>query len=215
MHPHWYSASPDIQRRLISLFIHSLSSSKNTVTTLFPSSPVSSASLFESEISFARSPHDVAAVLRWGLRHLKFEGSSFGNEDGWYKSFFEAERHSEYPLKAFTGQLSRQVPAAHLELLVATLEIFSSLAAHAETNSTSGSKLSKLFGLWLLTSQRAEDKDDWSSFYARWERTGRMLEHLFLSRIRYAILHSLSNVLTSNEGFIGRNPLTNGCQRAF
>lgn len=185
MHPHWHSASPDIQRRLISLFIHSLSSTKNTATTLLPSSPVSSASIFESEISVTRSPHDVAAVLRWGLRHLKLDGTAFGNEVGWYKNFFEAERQSQYPPKAFTEQLSRQVPAAHLELLVATLEIFSSLAAHAETNSTSGSKLSKLFGLWLLTTQRAEGKDDWLSFYTRWERTGRMLEHLFLSRIRY------------------------------
>jgi hypothetical protein len=72
----------------------------------------------------------------------------------------------------------------HLQLLTATLEIFSSLAAHAEVNGTSGSKLCKLFGLWLLTAHRVEDKDDWKTFYARWERTGRMLEHLFLSRIR-------------------------------
>jgi hypothetical protein len=33
-----------------------------------------------------------------------------------------------------------------------------------------------------------EDKDDWQSFYLRWECTGRMLEHLFLARIRYVPL---------------------------
>ena len=60
MHAHWYSASLDTQKKLISLYVISLSP------------PISSASMsaFENELSYARSPHDVAAVLRWGLRHL-------------------------------------------------------------------------------------------------------------------------------------------------
>jgi Domain of unknown function (DUF1708) len=182
MHPHWYSASPDIQRRLISLFIHSLSP-QGPASTLAPTvSPFVSA--FESEIFSARSPHDVAAVLRWGLRHLRLEGSTFGKDDTWYKHFFDAERSSEYPPTAFSAQLAPQLPSPHLELLVATLEIFSLLASHAEANGISGSKLSKFFGLWLLSVNRAEQKDDWSTFYARWERMGRIMEHLFLSRIR-------------------------------
>ncbi|KAF8809976.1 hypothetical protein BYT27DRAFT_7038537, partial [Phlegmacium glaucopus] len=89
-----------------------------------------------------------------------------------------------YPPRAFSDKLAPLLPTAHLQLLTATLEIFSSLAAHAECNGTSGSKLCKIFGLWLLTAHHVEDKDDWKAFYARWERTGRMLEHLFLSRIR-------------------------------
>jgi hypothetical protein len=182
MHPHWYSASPDIQRHLISLFIQSLAPT-SPISTLTPTaSPFVSA--FESEISSARSPHDVAAVLRWGLRHLRLEGNSFGKDDTWYNTFFDAEHSSGYPPPAFSTQLAPQLPGPHLELLVATLEILSLLAAHAEANGISGSKLSKFFGLWLLTVKRAEARDDWSTFYARWERMGRILEHLFLSRIR-------------------------------
>ncbi|PPQ91621.1 hypothetical protein CVT25_012802 [Psilocybe cyanescens] len=182
MHPHWYSASPEIQRRLLSQFIHSME--PKTPLTAISLTPALASSPFESEINFTRSPHDVAAVLRWGLRHLQLEGDNFGTDDGWYKAFLDAEAAAEYPPKAFSEKLAPALPPAHLELLTATLEIFSSLAAHSEANSTSGSKLSKIFGLWLLTSRRVEDKDDWKSFYARWERTGRMLEHLFLSRIR-------------------------------
>ena len=183
MHPHWYSSSPEIQRRLISHFLNSLAP-QSAISPLSPtlSSPISA---FESEIHFTRDPHDVATVLRWGLRHLQLEGDHFGTDDGWYKAFLDAESAAEYPPKAFSEKLAPNLPPAHLELLVATLEIFSSLAAHSETNSTSGSKLSKIFGLWLLTARRVEDKDDWQSFYSRWESTGRMLEHLFLARIRY------------------------------
>ena len=154
---------------------------------LFRSPTPSFISAFESEISSARSPHDVAAVLRWGIRHLELEGNSFGKDDAWYKNFFDAECSSEYPPTAFSTQLAPQLPGPHFELLVATLEILSLLAAHAEANGISGSKLSKFFGLWLLTAHRAEDKEDWSSFYARWERMGRILEHLFLLRIRLVL----------------------------
>ncbi|PFH49283.1 hypothetical protein AMATHDRAFT_48836 [Amanita thiersii Skay4041] len=184
MHPHWYSSSPDVQRKLISLFIHSLSSKSSTNShALSTSSAI--LSTFESEVEFVRSPHDVAAVLRWGLRHLKLDGNSFGKEEGWYKAFLDAERSAHYTPQAFSDHLVPRVPAAHLDLLTATLEIFSSIAAHAEANGVSGSKLSKFFGLWLLTTQRAEETDDWPAFYARWEQTGRMLEHLFLAKLRY------------------------------
>ncbi|KAF7421224.1 hypothetical protein PC9H_011745 [Pleurotus ostreatus] len=182
MHPHWYSASPDVQRRLISLFIHSLSPNASKNTLLSTSSSPQSA--FESEIQFTRSPHDVAAVLRWGLRHLKLEGQAFGKNEAWYKDFLQAERASKYPPGAFSDQLVPLLPKAHLDALKSTLEIMTSLAAHTEANSTSGSKLSKLFGLWLVSIPRVEATDDWASFYARWERSGRILEHLFLAYIR-------------------------------
>ncbi|KIJ18361.1 hypothetical protein PAXINDRAFT_9438 [Paxillus involutus ATCC 200175] len=185
MHPHWFSSSPDIQRKLISLFIHSLTP-KTRITTLSPTL-ASPTSAFENEISYTRSPHDVAAVLRWGLRHLKLENGHFGRDStewAWYKTFFDAERGASYPPKAFTELLLPQLPTAHIELLTTTLDVIASLASHAETNSISGSKLSKFLGLWLLTATRSEQSDDWTKFYARWERAGRILEHLFLSRLR-------------------------------
>lgn len=187
MHPHWYSASPETQRRLISLFIHSLNPN-NAITTLSPTS-ASHTSVFESEVNYTHSPHDVAAVLRWGLRHLELSGGCFGKEQSWYRTFAEAERKSEYPPKAYSETLNPLIPPAHLELLDVTLDLFSSLAAHSEKNSTSASKLTKAFGLWLLAAQRVDDKDDWPKFYARWQSTGRIMEHLFLARIRYAIAY--------------------------
>ncbi|KAH8077379.1 hypothetical protein BXZ70DRAFT_700062 [Cristinia sonorae] len=188
MHPHWYSASPEIQRRLISLFILSLAPT-NTEATLSPT-PDSATALFESELNYTRSPHDIAAVLRWALRHLRLEGSSFGsNSDGedvwkWYTTYSEAERSANYPPTAFSQSLAPSIPGSHFQLLTVTLDIITSLAAHAESNGSSGSKLSKFLGLWLLTAQRALESDDWVAFYNRWERAGRILEHLFLSYIR-------------------------------
>lgn len=187
MHPHWHSASPDIQRKLISLFIHSLAP-KSRTTALSPT-PAAAISAFEAELEYIRSPHDVAAVLRWGLRHLVLENNSFGKdvsapEWAWYKSFFDAEKGASYPPKSFTELLLPKLPQAHIELLLATVDIISALASHAEANSISGSKLSKFLGLWLLTTTRTEQTDNWTTFYARWERAGRILEHLFLARIR-------------------------------
>lgn len=188
MHPHWYSASPDVQRRLISLFILSLAPSSSE-TTLSPT-PDSPSRIFDSELTYTRSPHDIAAVLRWALRHLRIEGSSFAStSEGdelwrWYTSFSEAERSANYPTNAFSQSLAPALPPSHLQLLTATLDIISSLAAHAETNGSSGSKLTKFLGLWLLTAQRAVENDDWTAFYTRWERAGRILEHAFLSYVR-------------------------------
>ncbi|KAF8127696.1 hypothetical protein EV363DRAFT_1514236 [Boletus edulis] len=184
MHPHWSTASPDVQRKLISLFIHSLTQSR--ITTLSPT-PTSSTSTFEKELHYTRSPHDVAAVLRWGLRHLSLENDHFGKDSaewGWYNTFFQAERSASYPPKGFSELLPPQLPPPHIELLTATLNLISSLASHAEANSISGSKLSKFLGLWLLVATRAEQSDDWNRFYARWERSGRILEHLFLAHLR-------------------------------
>ncbi|KAG2135354.1 uncharacterized protein EDB93DRAFT_1254271 [Suillus bovinus] len=184
MHPHWHSASPDIQRKLISLFIHSLAPKSRMSPT-----PAAAASAFDAELEYTRSPHDVAAVLRWGLRHLVLENNSFGKdvsapEWAWYKSFFDAEKGASYPPKSFTELLLPKLPPVHIELLLATIDIISALASHAEANSISGSKLSKVLGLWLLTATRTEQTDNWTTFYARWERAGRILEHLFLARIR-------------------------------
>jgi hypothetical protein len=203
MHPHWHSASPDIQRKLISLFIHSLTPNSR-ITTLSPT-PAAAISAFEAELEYTRSPHDVAAVLRWGIRHLVLENNSFGKdasapEWAWYKSFFDAEKGASYPPKSFTELLLPKLPQAHIELLLATVDIISALASHAEANSISGSKLSKFLGLWLLTATRTEQTDNWTTFYARWERAGRILEHLFLARIRYVCRMKLQACLTLAQG---------------
>ncbi|PSR71622.1 hypothetical protein PHLCEN_2v12475 [Hermanssonia centrifuga] len=191
MHPHWYSSSPDVQRKLVSLFILSLASkTQSPITTLSPT-PASLSQVFSSELEYTRSSHDIAAVLRWALRHLRLEGSSFGSakdagesEWAWYKTFTQAERDATYPPDAFSKKLVPLLPPAHLQLLTVSLDIISSLAAHAEGTGTSGSKLSMLFGLWLVAAQRTKVGEEWAEFYKRWERAGRVLEHLFLAHLR-------------------------------
>lgn len=182
MHPYWHSASPETQHRLISLFIRSLNDNSPR-----SSADSSSFSLFESEINYTLSPHDVAAVLRWGLRHLELGPGGFGNEKTWYLTFAEAERKAGYPPQTYSETLTPLIPTSHLELLDATLDLFSSLAAHSEENSTSASKLTRAFGYWLLIAQRDRERDEWANFYDRWQSSGRVLEHLFLARIRYVI----------------------------
>lgn len=186
MRPHWHSASPQLQRKLISLFILSLAHKGPEATLPSSTSPLAA---FNSELEYTRSVHDIAAVFRWALRHLKLNGASFGSssspdEWSWYHKFYEAERKTDHDSRVFTSTLVPEIPSTHTTLLLPILDIFSSLAAHAEANGYSGSKLTKYFGFWLLTARRATGTEDWNSFYARWEVSGRMFEHLFLSWLR-------------------------------
>lgn len=177
MHPHWHSSSPAIQQRLISLFLASLSPDAPLRT------PLDSPELtpFESELAYIHDPHDVAAVLRWGLRHYLPTGA-LGGANEWYDVFSTAERAQDYPAHAYSAEL--ELTDAERALLTALLDVTFSLATRSEVNGVSGSKLSKLVGLWVLDARRAHEADDWKAFYTRWERAGRMLEHLFLARIR-------------------------------
>ncbi|KAF9648113.1 hypothetical protein BDM02DRAFT_3072759, partial [Thelephora ganbajun] len=93
-------------------------------------------------------------------------------------------RKSNYDPRTFTTKLVPEISSTHTTLLIPILDIISSLAAHAEANGYSGSKLTKYFGFWLLTARRGAGTEDWKSFYMRWEVSGRMLEHLFLSWLR-------------------------------
>ncbi|KAI0078406.1 hypothetical protein K474DRAFT_1674112 [Panus rudis PR-1116 ss-1] len=214
MHPHWYSASPAIQRKLISLFILSLdaaaarnnnnNNASNISGQLAPTT-LASSSPFNSELSYTRSPHDIAAVLRWALRHLKLEGSLFGSLPSapssheneiwdWYKTFATQEHTSSYPPTSFTQHLTPHIPQQHHRLLTSTLDIISSLAAHAEENGSSGSKVSRMVGLWLVDPSRARavkgnDNEEWKEFYSRWEWAAGVLEHVYLAYVRDETAH--------------------------
>ncbi|EIM84582.1 uncharacterized protein STEHIDRAFT_159248 [Stereum hirsutum FP-91666 SS1] len=210
---------------LISVFILSLAPSNPTNTlSSTPSVSADALAASQSEPSYARSPHDVAAVLRWGLRHLKLEGNSFGrpalnptspstnthttssdvnnntftdDELSWYTSFSRAERSSNYPPTAFSQSLVPLLPEDHAELLVALLDVISSLAAHGEANGSSGAKFSMMIGLRLVAASRSKSRDGWVSFYERWEKVGRVLGHLLLARIREeASTHKMPRRLT-------------------
>jgi hypothetical protein len=176
MHPHWHSASPSLQRKLISLYLYPLAA---------PGSSSPTPSSFQNELDYS-DPRDVAAVLRWAIRHFEPKDSpAFGGDSAysWYSKFSRAERDQEYPTDAFNKSLS--IPSSHLQLLSVILDLTSLLGAHAETNGISGSKFSKLVGHWLLENNRKAIADDWRGFYADWDKAGRILEHLFLARIRW------------------------------
>ena len=137
--PHWHSASQDQQYKLINLFLQSIANS-----TALPPSPGASLEKFEAHLQTA-SPHDIADVLKWGLRHLQLENQSFptatsSDEWGWYKVFAEAERAAGFPPNAYTDLLLPLLPPAHQELLSTFLDIGTSVAAHAETNGVSGER---------------------------------------------------------------------------
>jgi len=180
MHPHWYSASPEFQKKLVSLFLTSLAADP----TNRPSE-----SLFETELYYSRNPHDVVAVLRWAFRHLELECDSLASDGSpglaWYTSFAESEQAKSYPIDAFDSILLPLIRPVHVDLLMATMELFSSLSAHAEMNSASSSKLSMLFGQNLLTGNVTSNIKDWASFYEQWNKSGRALELVFLSYLRY------------------------------
>jgi hypothetical protein len=175
MHPHWHSASPSLQRKLISVYLSHASGSASASPAL---------ASFQDELVYA-DPRDVAAVLRWAIRHFEpTGGSTFGGDDAyvWYTTFARAERERGYPQDAFDSALT--LPVQHAALLTAVLDLTCSLAAHAEANGISGAKFAKLVGRWLLANKRKAAPDDWHGFYADWDRAGRILEHLFLARIR-------------------------------
>ncbi|KAF8519331.1 hypothetical protein BU17DRAFT_6059, partial [Hysterangium stoloniferum] len=181
MRPHWFASSrqQETQLKLISRFIQSLSSQQPD------GNAGSSTATFESELRYTRDPHDVAAVLRWGLRHLRLDGDSFGSSStaDWYQSFVDSERSSSYPVKAFDDILLPLLPPAHSQLLRNVLDLVSSLAAHSEQNGISGNKLSKVLGWWIISSRNVQGSE-WQPFYKQWEAAARQFEHLFLAYIR-------------------------------
>ena len=184
MRPHWFASSrqQEVQLQLISRFLQCLSTSQSNSPASGSASP---STTFESELRYTRDPHDVAAVLRWGLRHLQLDGNSFGVSPSvdWYRSFIDSERSASYPSKAFDNILVPLLPMSHSKLLRAILDLVSSLAAHSEENGISGNKLSKVLGWWVISSRNVQGLG-WREFYTQWEASARQFEHLFLAYIR-------------------------------
>ncbi len=155
-------------------------------------------SAFEDGMEFTRSPHDIASVFRWALRHLQLEGHSFASAKdekvsttgslSWYDSFANEERTGDFPQSAFTSLLLPRVKPPHVDLLFLTTDLMSVLAAHSETNGVSGSKLSMILGQYLLIGTQEDGELSWKEFYEKWENSGRALEHIFLCYLRCVIL---------------------------
>lgn len=182
-HPHWLSASRISQRDLISRYIAALGLNSPKSQEKF----IASLRLAE--------PFDVAAVLKWGLRHLALEQGSFGKDGSsqpwaWYTKFATAERAASFPNDAFTSQLLPLLPPSHAILLKDLLSLLSSVAAHAQGNGMFNTKLCKVLAWWLVSPRRWDagetGSEGWTRFYEAWDRASRVLEHVMLAYLRYA-----------------------------
>ena len=133
--------------------------------------------------------------MKWALRHLKLESGCFGEVDGenqwrWYQRFAQTEKESNYAPDVFSKSLLPALPPDHADLLRAVLDLTSSVASHADSNAMSGSKLSKVLGWWLLSTRDVpSDHSEWTKFYAEWETSARVLEHLFFAFLRWVVEH--------------------------
>lgn len=172
MHPHWHAASSSHQQRLISLF--------------FSGPTTGEAIKFEQEIN-ASKVHDVAAVLRWGLRHLQLQSTKV-----WYDSFVKAEQDAGFPLDAFSTLLPPLLEAqGYYELLRETLGLLGSLVAHAERNGVGGARVARGVGGLALGSSLSTislslpQAQAFTKAYENWDNSAQMAERLFLASLRY------------------------------
>ncbi|KAG8820389.1 hypothetical protein FRC19_008923, partial [Serendipita sp. 401] len=166
----WYAQSAEKQRRLLVAFLQTLSGDSAATRDDVEPKPNPAVETFDAYLASA-SPHDIAEVLKWALRHFKLQGSSFGNstdEYGWYKTFAESEKSAEYPPEAYSTILPPLLPSEHQQLLDTLFNFASSLACYAEINGVSGSRFTRLIGWWLL-SERREPSQGLISFIQEWE----------------------------------------------
>lgn len=192
-HPHWLSASRSSQRELISRYVATLQS---------PSAATQES--FQTILGLAE-PTDVAAVLKWGLRHLVLEKGTFGSPSSsspsslatveawdWYVKFAEAERAAGFPADAYSSKLLPLLSQPHAILLKNLLDLLSSVAAHAQGNGMFNTKLAKDVAWWVVSSRKwgvskngaGGNRDEWADFYLAWDRASRILEHVMLAYLR-------------------------------
>ncbi|GAK67429.1 uncharacterized protein PAN0_018c5656 [Moesziomyces antarcticus] len=105
----------------------------------------------DKELRYA-APHDVVAVMKWGLRHLRLRCADFDSKDAdeWYEVFAAAERAAAYPARAIADLLHPKLPIATAELLSETLDLMASVAAHSSTNHMPAAQICKVLGFWLF-----------------------------------------------------------------
>ncbi|KZO97491.1 hypothetical protein CALVIDRAFT_597418 [Calocera viscosa TUFC12733] len=186
--PHWHSESALVQQTLLSLYISSLE--PNNATAVGPPSP---AEAFLTELRYTSDPHDVTAIIKWGLRHLYLENSAFGQTDtsgsladsdwSWYRDFSVGERQAGYPPSAFTSILLPRLAPNHAALLGGLMDLISSVASHVAQNAMSGSRLSKALAYWVIA-RRPAHLTNFAALYEHWDTASRIMEHLFLAFVR-------------------------------
>lgn len=94
-------------------------------------------------------------------------------------SFPSSGEPPEHAYATFTQRLSEP----DSKLLTALMELVASVAAYAESNAMSASRLCKTIGFWVL-SPRTLTFADYKHFYHIWVQSARLFEHMFLAYLR-------------------------------
>lgn len=140
----------------------------------------------DKELRYA-SPHDIASVMKWGLRHMRMRTSDFSSKDTdeWYDVFVAAERESGYHARAIADLLHPKLPQATAELLSEVLDLMASVAAHASSNHMPASALCRMLGFWILGRIGvAHPPPTVSELVDAVNKAAAMAEHLLLAHIR-------------------------------
>ena len=166
----------------------------------------------EKEIRYA-SPHDAAAMLKWGLRHMRVRNTDFNSPDehGWYDNFVKAERASQYHPRAIADLLHPNLPLETAELLSEVLELMATVASHRTANHMPASYICRVLGFWLLGRIGvAHPPPTFDEFHKVWEKSSAILEHLLLAHIRSQAAVTFSMPLRLTEMVEGYPYLAEG-----
>lgn len=145
--------------------------------TLTPPTP---AYLFETELKYSSSVHDLASSIRFAIRRL----SPSKERTEWYQSFatWEVERNFEPNVWVQIGGMNEEVR----KLMVVVEELLMTVAALVDRTGVSAAKLTRLLGFWILrdgTEIRGDDGEVLDVLRV-FETLGRRMEHLTLAYIR-------------------------------
>ncbi|BGO95255.1 hypothetical protein NBRC10512_002595 [Rhodotorula toruloides] len=135
---------------------------------------------FKEELRYA-NVHDVAAVLRWGLRHFSsspsFSGSPTPSVD-WYTSFLRRSSSfsPSHPPHSFSAFLLPSLPPASQALLLSTLTLLQAVAANAQHNAMTARRLCRSFGIYLFGMSPSSGSSSFDDLYNAWREAGDALE---------------------------------------
>ncbi|PWY97929.1 hypothetical protein BCV70DRAFT_202417 [Testicularia cyperi] len=140
----------------------------------------------DKELRYA-SVHEVVAVMKWGLRHLRLLPGDFHSKDAdeWYDMFVIAERESGYHARAIADLLHPRLPQETAELLSEVIDLLASVAAHSTSNHMPAATLCKVLGFWLFGRIGvAHPPPVFDELREATDKAARIAEHLLLAHIR-------------------------------
>lgn len=96
----------------------------------------------------------------------------------WLEAASSATDHNAYPTFADT------LAEGEARLLASLMDLVAAVAAYAEANAMSASRLCKVFGFWVLAPKSTAYDGGYQQFYDTWKRSTNHFERLFLAYLR-------------------------------